>query len=501
MAQLDVLIVTPPSRLEVYQSLSNDLAAIEPPVWSGLIAEFLRNRSVNVAILDAEAEGLNHEQTAAKIKDSNPQLVLLMIYGQQPSASTQCMPAASKTARILRQLAGESLPILALGTHPSALPKRTLEEEPFTYVCQGEGPYTVLALIEAIKAGNKDLSGVPGLWYRDEAGTIRSTKPAALITDLDHELPRQALDLLDMSKYRAHNWHCFDDLETRGSYASLQTSLGCPFRCSFCCINAPFGENKIRYWTPENVIQQIDELVLKYNVRNIKVPDEMFVLSPRQVMGICDKIIERGYKLNFWAYARVDTLNDEVMLDKLKAAGFNWLALGIESASKYVRDGVTKGRFGNTDIAAVVQRVRDRGIYVLANYIFGLPDDTVESMTETLDFAMSLNTEWANFYCAMAYPGSQLYTRAVEHNIALPGVGGGDSWIGYSQHGYDCLPLPTDTLPATTVLDFRDQAFTKYFTNPAYLEMVEKTFGAKAREHVQEMTAHTLRRRHRDQQA
>ena len=151
-------------------------------------------------------------------------------------------------------------PTMAMGTHPSALPKRTLEEEPYTYVCQGEGPLTVEALVNVLKNGG-DLSAVPGLWYRDGDGVVASTPQAEKLKDLDVLLPRQAWELLDMSKYRAHNWHSFHDLDSRGSYASLQTSLGCPYKCSFCCINTPFGGAGIRYWSPENVIAQIDELV------------------------------------------------------------------------------------------------------------------------------------------------------------------------------------------------------------------------------------------------
>ena len=125
-----------------------------------------------------------------------------------------------------------------------------------------------------------------------------------------------------MSKYKAHNWHTFYDLESRNSYASLQTSLGCPFKCTFCCINAPFESNQIRFWSPDNVINQIDELVNKYNIKNIKIPDEMFVLNTKQVISICDKIIERNYDLNFWAYARIDTLQNPNMLEKMKKAKF-----------------------------------------------------------------------------------------------------------------------------------------------------------------------------------
>jgi anaerobic magnesium-protoporphyrin IX monomethyl ester cyclase len=343
-------MVTPPSRLEVYQALSSDLAAIEPPVWSGLIAAYLQDRGYNVAMIDAEAEGLNHLETAALITEKDPRLAVFCIYGQQPSASTQCLPGGSKTCVQLNKIS--TIPTLALGTHPSALPSRTIEEEPYEFVCEGEGPRTIEALINSLRDG-RDLATIPGLWYRNKDGAICNTEPAANIADLDGELRRQAWDLLDMTRYRAHNWHCFHDLDSRGSYASIQTSLGCPYRCNFCCINAPFGSHGMRSWSPESVVTQIDELVTQYGVKNIKIPDEMFVLNERHVLDICERLIERDYGLNIWAYARVDTVK-KPMLEKLKAAGFNWLGLGIESASSYVRDGMSKGNFSDDMIRSVV---------------------------------------------------------------------------------------------------------------------------------------------------
>jgi hypothetical protein len=491
---MDILFVTPPSRLQVYQNLSSDLAAIEPPVWSGLMAHYMQRLGYDIAMLDAEAEGLTHEQTAKRIADVSPRLAVFVIYGQQPSASTQCMPGGRKVAVALADL-GYDGATMVMGTHASALPERTLREEPYTYVCGGEGPDTVHGLIRYLK-GETTIGSVPGLWYHD-GESCRSNGAAPLIDDLDNTLPRQAWELLDMTRYRAHNWHCFDDASSRARYASLQTSLGCPFKCNFCCINAPFGQASIRTWSVDNVLSQIDTLVNTYGVRNIKIPDEMFVLNPKRVIEMCDRIIERGYDLNIWAYARVDTVNNPVMLAKLKQAGFHWLALGIESGSKNVRDGVTKGRFGNLDIVANVNKVRDAGIYIVGNYIFGLPDDTNESMRETLDLAKELNCEWGNFYSAMAYPGSPLYATAKQKGWTLPDDPSGPGWIGYSQHSYDTLPLPTDTLSAQEVLDFRDAAFTEYFTNPRYLRMLAGKFGPDAAAHVREMAAIDLPRRHR----
>ena len=498
MSNIDVLFITPPSRLEVYQGLANDYAAIEPPVWSSLIANYLIKKGFSAEILDAEAENLTHQQTAEKIADKKPRLAVFMVYGQQPSASTQCMPGGKKTCLKLNEITSNEIKSVVIGTHASALPKKTLEEEPYTYVCQGEGPITVIELINYLKGNNKDIKKIPGLWYFDKDKKVNSNPSAKMFEDLDHNLPGQAWKLLDMKKYKAHNWHTFGRLDTINTYASLQTSLGCPFKCTFCCINAPFERNTIRFWSPKHIIKQIKILVEDYKITNIKIPDEMFVLNPKQVPGICDEIINSGYGkvLNFWAYARIDTLNDDEMLKKMLKAGIRWLALGIESSSKHVRDGVVKGRFDNFDIEGIVKKVRDMGFYVGANYIFGLPDDNFDSMKETLDLSIRVNSEWSNFYSGMAYPGSQLYPMAKNKKWVLPDDENGPGWIGYSQHSYETLPLRTEHIKGSEVLEFRDKAFDAYFKNRDYLSMIKKTFGEHTVSHIEKMSSHKLKRKH-----
>ena len=462
MPQLDCLLVTAPSRKDAYQGLASEFAAVENPIWSGLIAEYLRNKGYSVAILDAEAQGLTAEQAAHSINYLNPKLTAFSIYGQQPSASSQCMPAAARLANML------TYGSLAFGTHPSASPETTLREG-FKFAVAGEGPKQI----------EHCLRGSDG--------------DGSLIQNLDMALPSQAFDLMPMRKYRAHNWHALADLDSRDKYASIYTSLGCSFSCSFCCIQAPFGKPGMRWWSAKAVMAQIDTLVVKYGVKHIKIADEMFLLNMRHVNAICDGLIERNYGLNIWAYARVDTLKDDATLEKMKRAGFNWLAVGIESGSKHVRDGVEKGRFGDDDIHHAIGRCQDHGIYVIGNYIFGLPDDTEETMMQTFRLAKDLNCEWANFYSAMAYPGSALYREAKQKGWELPEDSVG--WIGYAQHAYECLPLRTETLTAAEVLKFRDQAFQNYFTSPDYLLSIKLKFGDKAVEHIKRMVQQPMPRK------
>src|SRR5262249_51086049 len=143
---------------------------------------------------------------------------------------------------------------------------------------------------------------------------------------------------------------------------------------------------------PDTVIEQIDLLVNRYGVRNLKIADEMFVLNRRHVLGICDRIIKRGYDLNIWAYTRVDTIKDG-MLDKLRAAGFRWLAFGIEAGAARVRADVDKA-FDQETVYRVIEQVRQAGINIICNYIFGLPEDDHETMQATLDLAIDLNCEF-----------------------------------------------------------------------------------------------------------
>jgi radical SAM superfamily enzyme YgiQ (UPF0313 family) len=494
---VDLVLIHPGSRVQVYQSLGHTLSAIEPPVWASLMATFVRNQGFSVVVLDAEAEDLTPEDVASRVADINPLLAAIVVYGHQPSASTQNMGASSAICSALKD-GSPDCKVLLVGGHVAALAERTLREEDVDFVCTGEGPYTLLELLQALKSGRRDCAGVRGLCFW-EGDQVTTTASAPLVKDLDHEMAGLAWNLLPMEKYRAHNWHCFGDL-SRQPYASLYTTLGCPYHCSFCCIQAPYksGEravgwkesvNSYRFWRPQTVLAQIDDLVTQYGVKNIKIADEMFVLNPRHVLAICDLIIERGYNLNIWAYARVDTVKDE-MLDKLKRAGFNWLAFGIEAASERVRDDVDKG-FGQEQIFRTIEKVRAAGINVIANYIFGLPEDDLQSMQATLDLALELNCEFANFYCAMAYPGSQLYTLALKEGWALPA-----EWTGYSQHAVETLPLPTKYLSAGEVLRFRDEAFHVYFNSPRYLEMITRKFGEETAQHTRQMASHTLERKH-----
>jgi anaerobic magnesium-protoporphyrin IX monomethyl ester cyclase len=486
MSKVDLLIVKPGSARKQYSVFKDTLAAVEPPLWGLMLASYAREKGYSVAVLDAEAENLTPEEAAAKIKAADPLLCGVIAAGSNLSASTQAMPGASQLLGLIRQ-AAPGLKTFLWGLHPSALPERTLKEDKPDFVMQGEGFSATVGLLERLKAGRAEFD-TPGVWYLKDGAAARNPREP-LVADLG-SLPMPAWDLASMPNYRAHNWHCFDDLDRRTPYAVLYTSLGCPFDCHFCALKALFGKPQIRYRPPEKVIEEIDVLVKQYGVRNIKVLDECFILSRPHVEKICDLIIERGYDLNIWAYARVDTI-DPALLAKLKKAGVNWLALGIESGSEKVRGAEKTRNYTQDKIREAVDRIHAADIAIVANFIFGLPEDDLASMRETLDMAKALNCAYTNFYTAMAYPGSALYDDAVKNGTRLP-----DSWLGYAQFSEETLPLPTKHLSSGEVLAFRDAAFDEFHSSPDYLSMMERKFGSKTVAHVKEMLKLKIKRKY-----
>ena len=487
---IDLVVVHPGAQHGIYGALGETLTALEPPTWARMIAGYCRDRGHSVAIIDAEAERLSAEEVAERVRYLRARMVAIVVSGHQPSASTQQMTHAGQIARALKA-SDRGRIVIMCGNHPSALPERTLREEAVDCVVDGEGPVTINACLDTLKsAGSRAVpcGEIPGLVWTYK-GLIYRNQLAPLIEDIDRNLHGDAWDLLPMRLYRAHQWQCFGDLSRRRPYASIYTTLGCPYKCSFCMINTFQHANRYRRFSPAHVVGQIKKLYDEYGVSTIKIADEMFILNEAHYTVICEGIIEAGLgdKLNIWAYARVDTVEPR-KLSLLCRAGFRWLALGIESASKHVRDGAYK-KLRTDDIVGVVRAVQCAGINVIGNFMFGLRDDTRETMQATLDLALECRPEFSNFYSCMAYPGSALYSEAVERGWTLP-----DTWAGYSQHNRFSRPLDTEHVSGAEVLAFRDRAFDTFFTDLSYLLMVERKFGAETRHHVECMVRYKLDR-------
>jgi radical SAM superfamily enzyme YgiQ (UPF0313 family) len=321
---------------------------------------------------------------------------------------------------------------------------------------------------------------------------------------MDIDLPGYAWDLLPykdkpLDMYRAHFWHAGFDHAKRTPFAAIYTSLGCQFACDFCMINIVNRVNNdenisaadskgMRFWSPEWVGREMQKLA-DMGVKTLRISDEMFFLNKKYYVPILQNCIDKDFGFNMWTYSRVDTVRKDA-LELFKRAGVNWLALGIEAGNQLVRQEVSKGSFKEVNIREVCKTINDADINIISNFIFGFPEDTMETMQETLDLAIELNSEMANMYPCQALPGSPMHKKAVKNGWELP-----DSYEGFAFLSYGCQPLPTNHVSAAEVLSFRDKAWQTYFTNPAYLDLVEKRFGLTERKNVEEMASIHLKRK------
>ncbi len=400
---MNTLIVNPNNRI------LSPYSAIEPPLWAGLVASDLRNKGESIKILDAEALNWDLFQTLDFIRLYNPERIIIVVMGNNPAVSST--PKMAITKKLVEGL--RSYKVSVTGLHPSALLKETENE----------------LGVEVLKG--KIFDGTPDMPF----------------------------DLLPMGLYRAHNWHCLDG-SLRQPYAVVYTSLGCPFSCSFCPIHALYGSYKVWYRDIDAVINEIDLLVSSYGVRNVKFWDELFTLDKERVYDICDRL--KGYDLNIWAYARVDTINS-YMLKTMKSAGINWLGFGFESGNDTILSTIDK-KAKRVLAFAAVEMCHETGINVNGAFMFGLPGDTWETMRETIAFAKSLNLEWANFYAFSPEPGSKL-------------DGGKMDWKRYDQYS-----------PETSMVrSFRDSAFNEFFTDKNYLRNIQSKFGQQGVKQIWDM--------------
>jgi anaerobic magnesium-protoporphyrin IX monomethyl ester cyclase len=489
---LDVLFINPDELQNIYGALYTQVMTIEPPVWAQMLSKAVKSKGHTSKIIDCVVHRTSLETLKDKVDVLSPRLVVITVYGQNPTASTQTMHGVSLTTAFLKKHL-PSIKILLVGGHVSALPLRTMNEEVADFVAKGEGIDTILGLLQTDLDSPTHLKNVPGLWYRNSGtilqGPVSKTTPE---DELDKVFPGLDHEEIDYHQYKAPSWFCLDDLSQRNNYASIYTSLGCPFKCSFCCINAPFDKKIFRGWSTKLVMDQF-EVFHQRKVRNIKIADEMFVFQDDHYLETCKELAARKYNFNIWAFARVDTIKEK-NLKIMKEAGISWLILGIESVSKEVREGVSKGNYNKEKIKDTIKKIHDAGIKVHANFIFGMPDDDLESMQENLDFSMEIDVGTANYYCAMALPGSELYHTAIRNNWTLP-----STWSGYSQFGPETLPLPTKHLTAAEVLAFRDQAWVIYHNNPAYLDYIQRHYGNEAVNYIKELRMKKLDRNYASQ--
>lgn len=502
--KLDVLFIEPNASKEAYQELSVDYSAIETPTWSLLLAQSCRSVGYEVGILDANAERLTDEQVAKRVEELQPRLVVFVMYGQNPNSGTTMMIGAYRTGAKLKE-ALPSIPICMVGSHVSALPREVIQKDFVDFILLNEGVYALRNLLKTNLKSPSQLEKVKGIgWWRGDMGVLNAPESVVPNDKMDIDLPGYAWDLLPYKNkpfdlYRAHHWHVNYNESRRTPFAAIYSSLGCRFGCEFCMINILNRVNNadgvssadsrvMRFWSPEFITKEFEKLA-GYGVEVVRISDEMFTLDQRYYTPLLKNIIDRKLKLDMWAYARIDTVRED-NLELFRNAGISWLALGIESSNQEIRTEISKGSFKNINVRQVCNTIRNSGINVHGNFIVGFPTDTQETMQETLNLALELNSETSCIYPCMSLPGSPLYVRAIKEGWKIPSTP-----AGYAFFSYECEPLGTKYCTPAEVLAFRDKAWHTCFTDSTYLRSIEQKFGIKNREYIESLTKIRLKRK------
>jgi len=293
--------------------------------------------------------------------------------------------------------------IIVGGLHATLMYHQILEKYPFLTIVIGEGELTFVELLNSFKEGKKNMRNIKGIAYKIK-GKVIVTDSRPLIENLD-ELP-----------YPKHEVF----FRENRSQACLLTTRGCPFKCSFCCMN-PLTKRRVRFRSVKNVVDEIEYLAKSFKkIKLIWIHDETFTLDNNRVIQICDEIIKRGIKKEFIASGRIKPISKK-MIKKMEEANFKYLILGVESGCddilKKAHKGITK-----KDIVETFKLFKNSKVILKIFIIIGLPGETKETIIETSKFVRDLQKiiyislgDTANYL--RIYPGAEVYEIAKEAGI------------------------------------------------------------------------------------
>jgi len=351
--------------------------------------------------------GLRNEELANRIRRWSPDVVGINI----PFSGWS--KGAFEVASIVKSIDKDIITVLD-GQHPSARPEECLTHTNIDFVVIGEGEHTIFELVNVLEERNtQNLKKIKGIAFTKNGKTV-ITPPRPTIQDLD-SLPFPARHLLPMDEYFAAVKENPIRGEIRKPWATMITSRGCPHNCVFCTVHIVMGK-KWRGRSPENVVDEIEQLIQTYHIKQIDFYDENMTLDKKRMETICDLIVKRGLDIEWYAPngVRADTL-DEKLLKKMKKSGCKGIRVAPESGVQRVVDQIVKKNQKLTEVEKAVVLCKKIGIKVGCFFVLGLIGETKEDIKETIKYAYKLRRLGANkFYFSIATPiyGTELYEQA-----------------------------------------------------------------------------------------
>lgn len=414
------------------------------PYWLAHAAALCIQGGMDTFLLDAPAQKLTLENVIEKLASIGPDLVV--IDTSTPSIDTDRQTAAKIKKRFPKSF------IALCGTHASALPGESMGEQGADAVLVGEYDKTVLELARAL-SDRSPLSGIDGLFLRGEG----ATKPRSLIEDLD-DLPwispvyDKFLDVLNYYfSLAAH------------PMVMLIAGRGCPNQCFFCLYPQVMHGRKYRYRSAEHIVGEIEYIQRQMpRVRQIVFEDDTFTADQARTIRFAELMQQKGIRIPWFANVRVNTKYET--LHAMKKAGFRACAVGFEAGEQELLDSMGKG-IRIEQARRFMKDAKSLGILVHGCFMVAFPGETEKTMQRTLDWAIELEPDSAQFYPVFPYPGTEAY-RWAQKNSYLKTTDF-RKWLT-PEGGHACV-LDLPNLPAEKIWEFCEKAYRAFHFRPKYL--------------------------------
>jgi anaerobic magnesium-protoporphyrin IX monomethyl ester cyclase len=381
---MKIALIAPPYPLE---------EAPSPPLGLCYVASACEAAGARVILLDYIVSKYAPEKLHAALDAFQPDVV----------GTTSVTMNFYDAIRIIKDVKAHSPGIVTMmgGPHVSFDVRDTLTQHPeLDLIVIGEAEQTLAELVPALLRPGSWAS-INGIAFRD-GDAIVTTAARPLIADLDR-LPLPARHLLPMSRYQA-----------LGFPVSIITSRGCPNRCIFCLGRRMVG-SRPRFRDPGRVVDEIEQ-ILAYGITRINIADDLFTASKRRVHALCDEIRGRNVTFDWSAFARVNTVDPEI-LAAMKAAGCDSISFGIESGDPLILEQVEKNITLDQARKAVAWS-KQAGLRTHASFMVGLPGESCESLEKTRRFAEELGIEYG-FHFLSPFPGTTVREEIERYDLSI----------------------------------------------------------------------------------
>jgi anaerobic magnesium-protoporphyrin IX monomethyl ester cyclase len=445
------LLVNPPlvrgigfTRQGRCQEREEVLGTTKPPLTLALLASLLRGRGLSVRLVDLTATRQTVDQLIQTLDAEGFAPTLILFPTTTPTLDADTVAMARLKARY-------GAPMFSFGPHASTVPGESMNRAPETdgmFVGEPEDGAVALAQLSSID----QLDSIPNLTYRRGSTVVPHRSHGTFSGFLNSPAP--AWDLLDVSKYK---------LPLVGRpYVIVETSRGCPYSCDFCV--APIHQgHKFRERSAKTLVDEIERSHKELGIDFFYLWGDTVTLNVKSFSAFCDELIARNLPIQWFGNARADNLTEPAFVHRLKRSGCWMLALGVETESEDVRKDMVK-RLEQQKIEMAFRNMRNAGIRSFAFFIFGYPGETLQSMSQTVDYAIRLDPDFANFYPAVPYPGTALYEKSLRAGLLSP-----EAARDWARMEYSYYLLRGNGLDEPTVMGAINRAKRRFFLRPAYL--------------------------------